>query len=61
VLLTNTLQPSQSLILSIAQKWLDEETKEDLLARQTYMAENCPPAQMSGDQATLMVNPLEAP
>ncbi|TNN48810.1 Troponin I, fast skeletal muscle [Liparis tanakae] len=44
----------KSLILSIAQKWLDEEAKADVLAKETYMADNCPPAQLSGDQATLM-------
>uniref|UniRef100_A0A8C2Z1Y0 Troponin I2, fast skeletal type n=2 Tax=Cyclopterus lumpus TaxID=8103 RepID=A0A8C2Z1Y0_CYCLU len=44
----------KSVILSIAQKWLDEEAKEDIAAKEAYMAENCPPADTSGDQNALM-------
>ncbi|XP_074489560.1 troponin I, fast skeletal muscle-like [Sebastes fasciatus] len=44
----------KSLILSIAQKWLETEKKEDIAAKEAYMAENCPAAKTSGDQATLM-------
>ncbi|XP_054476450.1 troponin I, fast skeletal muscle-like [Anoplopoma fimbria] len=44
----------KSLILSIAQKWLEQEEKEDKAAKEAYMSENCPPAVLSGDQNALM-------
>ncbi|KAM8892156.1 troponin I, fast skeletal muscle-like [Spinachia spinachia] len=44
----------KSLILQIAQKWLDQEKTEDAAAKEAYMAEKCPPPTTSGDQNTLM-------
>ncbi|XP_051237067.1 troponin I, fast skeletal muscle-like [Dicentrarchus labrax] len=44
----------KSLILSIAANWLEQEQKEAVVAKQTYMAENCPSPELSGDQAALM-------
>ncbi|KAG8012383.1 Troponin I [Nibea albiflora] len=44
----------QSLILQIAQNWLDQEKKEAEAAKEAYMAENCPPPELSGDQNALM-------
>uniref|UniRef100_A0A8C2Z216 Troponin I2, fast skeletal type n=2 Tax=Cyclopterus lumpus TaxID=8103 RepID=A0A8C2Z216_CYCLU len=44
----------KSLMLQIAAKWIQEEKKEIVAAKQAYMAENCPPPNRSGDQAALM-------
>jgi len=44
----------KSLILAIAAGWLDQEKKDADAAKEAYMAENCPPIDMSGDQAALM-------
>ncbi|KAE8296687.1 Troponin I, fast skeletal muscle Troponin I, fast-twitch isoform [Larimichthys crocea] len=44
----------KSLILQIAQNWLDQEIKEADAAKEAYMAENCPPPDLSGDQNALM-------
>ncbi|CAL8360445.1 unnamed protein product [Lota lota] len=44
----------KSLILSIAASWLTQEKKDNIAAKEAYMAEACPPPNLSGDQATLM-------
>ncbi|XP_062276480.1 troponin I, fast skeletal muscle-like [Scomber scombrus] len=44
----------KSLILQIAAGWIEEEKKELVLAKEAYMAENCPSPESSGDQAILM-------
>ncbi|XP_042361287.1 troponin I, fast skeletal muscle-like [Plectropomus leopardus] len=44
----------KSLILSIAQNWLQQEEKDNKAAKEAYMAEHCPAPDMSGDQAALM-------
>ncbi|XP_007568562.1 troponin I, fast skeletal muscle-like [Poecilia latipinna] len=44
----------KSLVLQVAQTWLEKERKEREEAKEAYMAENCPPPDTSGDQATLM-------
>ncbi|XP_034736197.1 troponin I, fast skeletal muscle-like [Etheostoma cragini] len=44
----------KSLILSIAAGWLEQEKKDLVAAKEAYMAQNCPPPAMSGDQAALM-------
>ncbi|XP_068459980.1 troponin I, fast skeletal muscle-like [Clinocottus analis] len=44
----------KSLILGIAQKWLDTEKTEDIAAKEAYMSQNCPPPTTSGDSAALM-------
>ncbi|XP_015244249.1 troponin I, fast skeletal muscle-like [Cyprinodon tularosa] len=44
----------KSLILSVAATWLEKEKKEVIEAKEAYMAEKCPPPNLSGDQATLM-------
>ncbi|KAG7523560.1 troponin I, fast skeletal muscle-like [Solea senegalensis] len=44
----------KSLILQIAQNWLEKEKKDDIAAKEAYMAEHCPPPDTSGDQAALM-------
>lgn len=54
----------QSVILQIAQTWLEQEKKDDEAAKAAYMSEHCPVPDMSGDQAALMVrvtseNPLK--
>lgn len=46
----------QSLILQIAQNWLEQEKKENEEAKEAYMAEHCPAPDLSGDQAALMVS-----
>ena len=46
----------QSLILSIAANWIEEERKEAIAAKENHMAEHCPAPDMSGDQAALMVH-----
>lgn len=47
----------QSLILQIAQNWLEQEKTETEKAKATYMSEHCPSPDLSGDQAALMVSP----
>lgn len=47
----------QSLILQIAQTWLEQELKENEQAKVAYMSEHCPAPDLSGDQAALMVSP----
>ncbi|XP_010743758.1 troponin I, fast skeletal muscle [Larimichthys crocea] len=44
----------KSLILQIAANWIEQEKKELVIAKETYMNENCPKPSLSGDQATLM-------
>ncbi|KAK9516128.1 hypothetical protein VZT92_024082 [Zoarces viviparus] len=44
----------KSVILSIAQKWLEQEKLDDVAAKEAYMRDNCPPPTMSGDQHALM-------
>ncbi|XP_029288995.1 troponin I, fast skeletal muscle-like [Cottoperca gobio] len=44
----------KSLMLQIAAKWIIQEKKDIEAAKQAYMSENCPPPNVSGDQATLM-------
>ncbi|XP_054878668.1 troponin I, fast skeletal muscle-like [Poeciliopsis prolifica] len=44
----------KSLVLQVAQTWLENEKKERAEAKEAYMAENCPPPDTNGDQATLM-------
>lgn len=54
-LLTLSQSVLQSLILQIAANWIEQEKKELVIAKETYMNENCPKPSLSGDQATLMV------
>ncbi|XP_073328575.1 troponin I, fast skeletal muscle-like [Pagrus major] len=44
----------KSLILQIAQNWLEQEKKENVAAKEAYMAEHCPAPDTSGDQSALM-------
>ncbi|TWW75357.1 troponin I, fast skeletal muscle-like [Takifugu rubripes] len=44
----------KSLILQIAQNWLEQEKKETEEAKEAYMVEHCPAPDLSGDQAALM-------
>ncbi|GAA6227691.1 troponin I, fast skeletal muscle-like [Lates japonicus] len=44
----------KSLILQIAQNWIEQEKKEAVSAKEAYMAEHCPAPDLSGDQNTLM-------
>ncbi|KAM7003247.1 troponin I, fast skeletal muscle-like [Tautogolabrus adspersus] len=44
----------KSLILQIAQNWLTQEAKDLVVSKENYMAEHCPAAELSGDQAALM-------
>ncbi|XP_051237066.1 troponin I, fast skeletal muscle-like [Dicentrarchus labrax] len=44
----------KSLMLQIAATWIEKEKKELVVAKQAYMAENCPSPSLSGDQAALM-------
>jgi len=44
----------KSLILQIAQNWIDEEKKEIEEAKEAYMAENCPTPDLNGDHAAMM-------
>lgn len=46
----------QSLILQIAQNWLEQEKRETEEAKEAYMAEHCPAPDLNGDQAALMVS-----
>lgn len=50
----------QSLMLQIAQNWIEKEKKELVVAKAAYMAEQCPPPNLSGDQAALMVRHMAA-
>uniref|UniRef100_A0A8P4K913 Troponin I2, fast skeletal type n=1 Tax=Dicentrarchus labrax TaxID=13489 RepID=A0A8P4K913_DICLA len=43
-----------NLMLQIAATWIEKEKKELVVAKQAYMAENCPSPSLSGDQAALM-------
>ncbi|MEQ2203632.1 hypothetical protein XENOCAPTIV_001547, partial [Xenoophorus captivus] len=43
-----------SLVLQVAQQWLEKEKKETAEAKEAYMAEHCPAPDMAGDQAALM-------
>lgn len=47
----------QSLILQIAQNWLEQEKTETEEAKVAYMSEHCPAPDLIGDQAALMVSP----
>lgn len=49
----------QSLILQIALNWLEQEKKDNEVAKAAYMAENCPSPDLSGDQAALMVRAVK--
>lgn len=42
-------------MLQIAASWIEQEKKDIAAAKEAYMAENCPPPDLSGDQAALMV------
>nr|XP_061812987.1 troponin I, fast skeletal muscle-like [Nerophis lumbriciformis] len=44
----------KSLILQIAFSWLEDEKKALAEQKKAHMAENCPPPDLSGDQAALM-------
>ncbi|XP_036963564.1 troponin I, fast skeletal muscle-like [Acanthopagrus latus] len=44
----------KSLILQIAQNWLEQEKKETVAAKEAYMSETCPTPDLSGDQNALM-------
>uniref|UniRef100_A0A3Q3X1H0 Troponin I2, fast skeletal type n=1 Tax=Mola mola TaxID=94237 RepID=A0A3Q3X1H0_MOLML len=44
----------KSLILQIAQNWLEEEKNENEEAKATYMAEHCPSPDLSVGQVALM-------
>ncbi|XP_075884902.1 troponin I, fast skeletal muscle-like [Nelusetta ayraudi] len=46
----------KSLILQIAANWIEQEKKENVLAKEAYMSEQCPSPDLGGDQATLMDN-----
>lgn len=46
----------QSLILQIAQNWLEEEKKENKKVKAAYMAEHCPSPELGGGQTALMVS-----
>ncbi|XP_037307214.1 troponin I, fast skeletal muscle-like [Pungitius pungitius] len=50
----STLLVPQSLILQIAATWLEQEAGEIVASKEAYMAEKCPPPNLSGDQAALM-------
>ncbi|XP_008279953.1 troponin I, fast skeletal muscle-like isoform X3 [Stegastes partitus] len=44
----------KSLMLQIAANWIEQEKKDIEAAKEAYMAENCPPPDLSGDQNALM-------
>ncbi|KAM6927011.1 troponin I, fast skeletal muscle-like [Lycodopsis pacificus] len=44
----------KSVMLQIAVVWIEQEKKDIAAAKLAYMAESCPKANMSGDQAALM-------
>lgn len=43
----------KSLILQIAATWLETEKKELVQAKEDYMSESCPPAELGGDLSSL--------
>ncbi|XP_068578675.1 troponin I, fast skeletal muscle-like [Cebidichthys violaceus] len=44
----------KSVMLQIAAGWIEQEKKDLVEAKETYMSETCPAPDMSGDQAILM-------
>ncbi|XP_075994037.1 troponin I, fast skeletal muscle-like [Genypterus blacodes] len=44
----------KSVMLQIAATWIEQEKKDLIEAKETYMAENCPAPDLCGDQASLM-------
>lgn len=44
----------KSLMLQIAAGMIEKEKKDLVVAKEAYMAEKCPPPNLSGDQNTLM-------
>ncbi|KAK2842802.1 hypothetical protein Q5P01_013002 [Channa striata] len=44
----------KSLMLQIAAGMIEQEKKDAVVAKQTYMSEQCPAPNLSGDQAALM-------
>ncbi|KAF3706089.1 Troponin I, fast skeletal muscle Troponin I, fast-twitch isoform [Channa argus] len=44
----------KSVMLQIAATMIEQEKKDLVVAKQTYMAEQCPAPNLSGDQAALM-------
>uniref|UniRef100_A0A3P9IEA1 Troponin I2, fast skeletal type n=1 Tax=Oryzias latipes TaxID=8090 RepID=A0A3P9IEA1_ORYLA len=44
----------KSLMLQIAAGWLEQEKKDAIVAKEAYIAENCPAPDLSGDTAALM-------
>ncbi|XP_041853939.1 troponin I, fast skeletal muscle-like [Melanotaenia boesemani] len=44
----------KSLVLQIAQSWLEQEKKDIEAAKEAYMSEHCPAPELNGDQAALM-------
>lgn len=42
-------------MLQIAAGWLEQEKKDAIVAKEAYIAENCPAPDLSGDTAALMV------
>lgn len=51
----------QSLILQIALNWIEQEKKENEVAKAAYMAEHCPSPDLGGDQSALMVRTAARP
>lgn len=45
-------------MLQIAANWIQQEKKDIIAAKEAYMAENCPPPNLSGDQAALQVRQI---
>ncbi|KAL4004063.1 molecular chaperone DnaK [Sarotherodon galilaeus] len=43
----------KSLMLHIAANWIEQEKKDIAAAKEAYLAENCPPPDLSGDMAAL--------
>ncbi|XP_029288997.1 troponin I, fast skeletal muscle-like [Cottoperca gobio] len=44
----------KSLMLQIAADLIEQENKDLIVAKETYMSENCPTPDLAGDQAILM-------
>ncbi|KAK2842803.1 hypothetical protein Q5P01_013003 [Channa striata] len=44
----------KSLMLQIAATWIEQEKKDIAAVKEAYVAENCPPPDVSGNQAALM-------
>ncbi|XP_061780313.1 troponin I, fast skeletal muscle-like [Nerophis lumbriciformis] len=44
----------KSVMLQIAATWIEQESKDLLVAKEAYMAENCPAPDLSGDMASLL-------